>query len=198
MATWQRIEKSNPSTGPRTPEGKARSSQNARKHCLTTREVYVAPGETEEFALFLEDYQNELNPHGVLEQALCNQIVHAAWNLRRVRTLEAGLLADLNDQNELRLDRIVRHAKRFESTILRCTRELRVLQSNRAARAAVADPAPCEAPLADTTQVERAKRTHHQGRTENVRALLAQVDLDVAGYGATQRGSLVHSAIRNT
>jgi hypothetical protein len=37
------------STGPRTPEGKTRSSQNASKHGLTARQVVIAPGEQEEF-----------------------------------------------------------------------------------------------------------------------------------------------------
>jgi hypothetical protein len=182
MATWQKIDNPNPSTGPRTPGGKARSSQNALTHGLTAREVYVAPEETEEFALFLQDYQNELNPHGPLEQALANQVVHAAWNIRRIRIIEAGLLADLNEQNELRLDRISRYAKRFESTLLRCTRELRNLQSARAAQVALGEPAVAEAPLADPVLVERAKRTYFQGRTDRIRAILGEVDLEVTGF----------------
>ena len=41
------------STGPRTQEGKARSSQNACKHGLSAREVIIAPGEQEEFQQLL-------------------------------------------------------------------------------------------------------------------------------------------------
>src|SRR6266852_72025 len=37
------------STGPRTPEGQARSSQNARTHGLTARDVLIAPDERDEF-----------------------------------------------------------------------------------------------------------------------------------------------------
>jgi hypothetical protein len=37
------------STGPRTTEGKDRSSQNASKHGLTAREVVIGAGEQEEF-----------------------------------------------------------------------------------------------------------------------------------------------------
>jgi hypothetical protein len=37
------------SSGPRTPEGKTHSSQNASKHGLTARGVVIAPGEQEEF-----------------------------------------------------------------------------------------------------------------------------------------------------
>ena len=43
------------STGPRTPEGKTRSSQNASKHGLTAREIVIAPGEQEEFDDLLAD-----------------------------------------------------------------------------------------------------------------------------------------------
>ena len=167
-------------TGPRTPEGKARSSQNARKHGLTTREVFVRPEEQSDFAAFLEDFQTTLQPSGILEQTLSNQIVHAAWNLRRVHALEAELMADLTEQNELKLDRVARYARRFENTILRCTRELRALQSTRAARAAIEEEVPAEAPLADPVQTQRAKRTLWQSETERSRALIGEIDLECA------------------
>jgi hypothetical protein len=38
------------STGPRTEEGKARSSRNAVKHGLTSKHLVIAPGEEQEFA----------------------------------------------------------------------------------------------------------------------------------------------------
>ena len=40
------------STGPRTSEGKNRSSQNASKHGLTAREVVIPPGEQEELTIY--------------------------------------------------------------------------------------------------------------------------------------------------
>src|SRR5882672_1737881 len=45
------------STGPRTPAGQARSSQNARTHGLTARDLIIAPHEREEFEELLNDYQ---------------------------------------------------------------------------------------------------------------------------------------------
>ena len=63
------------STGPQTPEGKARSSQNARKHGLSARQVVIAPQEREEFEDFLASYQDDLQPQGMLEQDLFNQLV---------------------------------------------------------------------------------------------------------------------------
>jgi hypothetical protein len=44
------------STGRRTPEGQARSSQNARTHGLSARDVVIAPDEREEFDELLNAY----------------------------------------------------------------------------------------------------------------------------------------------
>ena len=79
------------STGPRTEEGKARSSQNATKHGLSAREVIIAPGEHEEFQQLLADFQTEIKPQGAIQQSLFDELVAAAWNLRRARRMEAEL-----------------------------------------------------------------------------------------------------------
>lgn len=125
------------STGPRTPEGKTRSAQNARKHGLTAREVVIAPGEQEDFEELLADYQAEIHPQGVLQQTLFNELVAAAWNLRRIARLEAELCAgasyhDLlaNDELQNKLDRLARHHTRIERTFHRSLKELKALQTN--------------------------------------------------------------------
>jgi len=128
------------STGPQTPEGKARSSQNARKHGLSAREVVIAPDEREEFEEFLEAYQTDLQPQGMTEQGLFNQLVLAAWNLQRISRLEAGLAKDedplSNGYLEPAIQRLARYQTRAERTYFRCLRELRVLQTNRSLREA--------------------------------------------------------------
>ena len=169
------------STGPKTEEGKARSAQNALssigtqsptyppsgapstqtpgQHGLSSSEVFVKPEEKDLFRQFRHDYMEELRPAGALEHELAAAVIHAAWNLRRIRTLEAGLdIAD--EQNEPTLDRLARYAKRFESTLLRCTRELRTLQSNRAAIPYAEVTLEAELPpLADPAKVLRTNRT---------------------------------------
>ena len=128
------------STGPQTPEGKARSSQNARKHGLSAREVVIAPDEREEFEEFLAAYQADLQPQGMTEQGLFNQLVLAAWNLQRISRLEAGLAKDedplSNGYLEPAIQRLARYQTRAERTYFRCLRELRVLQTNRSLREA--------------------------------------------------------------
>ena len=147
------------STGPKTGEGKARSAQNAFKHGLSSTQVFVKPEEKDLFRQFRHDYMAELQPAGPLEHEFAAAVIHAAWNLRRVRTLEAGLDI-LDEQNEPTLDRLARYARRFESTLLRCTRELRTLQSNRVALPYAEVTLEAELPpLADPAKVLRTNQT---------------------------------------
>src|ERR1035438_3026608 len=81
------------STGPRTAEGKARSSQNARKHGLTAAQVVIAAEDREEFEEFLLDLQAEIRPAGALHQILFDELAASAWNLRRIRRMEAEITA---------------------------------------------------------------------------------------------------------
>jgi hypothetical protein len=190
------------STGPRTPEGKARSAANSRKHGLTAAEVVVHPDEQELWAGFLADNEADLQPSGILELTLFNQIVHAAWSLRRVRMLEAelfdGSTDPLADENlDRRLDRLARYARRFENSLHRGLRELRNLQTNRSQRASIL-PAVRETipPRADTARsVLAAKRTHpSNAREADMRLLLASIEREPEVYRARSEANTHRSA----
>src|SRR5271157_4081067 len=112
------------STGPRTEEGKARSSQNALKHGLTAQQLIVKPEEREAFEALQAHYQLQIAPQGALQQTLFDELVTAAWNLRRVRILESGI--DLLDPLS---DRLARHHARFERAFHRALKGLRALQT---------------------------------------------------------------------
>ena len=72
------------STGPRTAEGKGRSSQNALKHGLCSGAA-VLPGEcAEAFDAFGRELDEELRPRGSAQRVLFEQIHNLAWKLRRV------------------------------------------------------------------------------------------------------------------
>jgi hypothetical protein len=154
------------STGPRTDDGKARSSQNARKHGLTAAQLVIAAEDREEFEELLAQFQTDIQPQGALQQMLFDQLVAAAWNLRRIRRMEAELTAsaqsylDILDNPELtaKLDRLARHQTRFERSFHRSLRELKSLQTD-AALAPTLPPAFMQRvrPLASKTQI--AKRT---------------------------------------
>jgi hypothetical protein len=145
------------STGPRTPEGKTRSSQNASKHGLTAREVVIAPGEQQEFEDLLASFQADVQPQGAIQQTLFNQLVAAAWNLRRVRLLEAE---PRNQDNPNELDRLARHHTRIERSFHRSLKELKALQTNAVLHASLAAPFRKNTPPL-TSANEIAKRTQY-------------------------------------
>src|SRR5579864_588355 len=128
------------STGPRTVEGKARSSQNARQHGLTAAQLVIAAEDREEFDQLQDQLQVDIRPQGALQQILFDQLVAAAWNLRRIRLMEAELTAsaktylDILDNPELtaKLDRLARHQTRIERAFHRSLRELKSLQTDAA------------------------------------------------------------------
>jgi hypothetical protein len=115
------------STGPTTPEGKARSSQNARKHGLTAAQFVIAAEDREEFEEFVAELEAEIRPEGSLQQILFDQLAASAWNLRRIRVMEAEITAqaasyvDILNNPELtaKLDRLARHNTRIERTLHR-------------------------------------------------------------------------------
>jgi hypothetical protein len=139
------------STGPRTDDGKARSSQNARKHGLTAAQLVIAAEDRNEFEDLLAQFQIDIQPQGALQQMLFDQLVAAAWNLRRIRRMEAELTAsaqsylDILDNPELtaKLDRLARHQTRFERSFHRSLRELKSLQTG-AALAPTLPPVSCK------------------------------------------------------
>lgn len=89
------------STGPRTPEGKARSSMNAVKHGLTAQTA-VLPGEDpEELRRFAEDLTARLRPMGPLQAILVQRVVSLAWKLRRVAAAEESAALEM-DETRLR------------------------------------------------------------------------------------------------
>ena len=154
------------STGPRTSEGKAHSAQNARKHGLTAKDLVIGPEDREEFDEMLAGFQTDVAPQGALQQALFDELVASAWNLRRIRRMETELCAgaaaylDLLNDNEIqtKLDRLARHKSRIERTFHRSLKELKALQTAATLRSLIPpDIAETMPPLAATREI--AKRT---------------------------------------
>ena len=80
------------STGPRSAEGKARSSQNARTHGLFSRRVVLPGEEIQEFLDLREQLRRCLRPQDLLELSLVDDIAVAQWRIARARAAEAGML----------------------------------------------------------------------------------------------------------
>jgi hypothetical protein len=80
------------SHGPKTPEGKARSSRNAIKHGLLANIVTVRNENQEAFDGAVDAYAARLQPFDDLEYGMIEQMVAASWCLRRAVAIESHLL----------------------------------------------------------------------------------------------------------
>jgi hypothetical protein len=81
------------STGPRTTEGKQRSSLNATRHALTGQ-VAVLPGEDlAAFLNFCRQFRESLSPMGFLEEQLAQSLAELRWRLNRVSQLENAVFS---------------------------------------------------------------------------------------------------------
>jgi hypothetical protein len=79
------------SRGPKSPEGKARSAQNALKHGLRAQKYVVLPEEdAAEFSELQAAMIAELAPVGALQTVLARRVAVAEWRLARADRLAAG------------------------------------------------------------------------------------------------------------
>lgn len=80
------------STGPRTVEGKARSSQNAVRHgLLSVRTALVSGEDPAEYDRLEQSLREALTPAEGLESVVFHELVDRTWRLRRAARIEAGL-----------------------------------------------------------------------------------------------------------
>jgi hypothetical protein len=123
------------STGPRTAEGKARSSQNARKEGFNSATLHILPEQKDEFERFRQAVHRDTRPDGAIESEYVHRLIASGWNLRRVRTLESELLATSDPVDDeldaARLQRLARYRRDLERTYDRALAELRRLQTQR-------------------------------------------------------------------
>jgi hypothetical protein len=79
--------------GPRTPEGKRRSSLNARRHAITARVHVATPEESAVFDAHLKAYLEALAPVGVVERDLAIEIADLKFRLKRAGSVEHAIFA---------------------------------------------------------------------------------------------------------
>jgi hypothetical protein len=86
------------STGPRTAEGKARSSGNSRNHFCN--QLPLVPGECDvTYYQIKAEFEEEFRPRTPLQQSLFDQIVDCKWRLMRINDIERQLL--LNESRRM-------------------------------------------------------------------------------------------------
>ena len=81
------------STGPRTQEGRKRSSLNAFRHGLTGQIIVHTPEDQEAFNKHCDGLRGALAPEGALEIDLAQAIAEDRWRLNRARALENSIFA---------------------------------------------------------------------------------------------------------
>jgi hypothetical protein len=180
------------SRGPKTPEGKARSAQNALKHGLRAQKHVVLPGEdAAEFQALEAALLEELAPEGALQTVLARRVVAATWRLERAERLEAELFAEerlpgrslglalIRDCNGARsFDTLLRYRGGTLAELWRALRTLKALQAEAASRphemrdvAPALPPAPhpsgpTPAPASEPAPVPALALAHSQLRSQ--------------------------------
>jgi hypothetical protein len=94
MSPAESIQQNQPkSTGPRTPEGKERSSHNALRHGLTGRIVVLPSEDMNVYHAFCKELMADLAPETPLERQYAQTFCDTQWRLNRARSLEDSMLA---------------------------------------------------------------------------------------------------------
>jgi hypothetical protein len=172
------------SRGPKTPEGKGRSAQNALKHGLRAQKHVVLPDEDAAAFKALEAALiEELAPEGALQTVLAQRVVAATWRLERAERIEAEIfahetqspfggrdrdlgLALIRDCNGARaFDTLLRYRGGTLAELWRALRTLKALQAE--ARASAGTEAPAPALTAQPVKPERRKNPCDSDRAKN-------------------------------
>jgi len=80
------------STGPRTEDGKERSSLNALRHGLTSQAVVLPSEDPAAYQSHLREFLDEYKPQGPIEKQFVKLIADVTWRLNRITILEDKLL----------------------------------------------------------------------------------------------------------
>ena len=101
------------STGPATPEGKAKVAANGIKRGLLARSAVVenpvAAESPEEFDALLAAFRADLQPDGPMEEALVERITTCHWRLARAQRFEAYALDAAPDPDAIPYEVTILH-----------------------------------------------------------------------------------------
>ena len=174
------------STGPRTEEGKRRTSRNAIKHGFRAKEPLIPGEDPEEFAEHNAELILELGAIGFVEEKLVEQLVDITWRLKRFGRIEAAIINDLFDKaaeqeenqdkdgeqllgNALADSHALNRLSRYEAQLARryhnAMKELREVQKRRRQKRAFSALASAlETATTETDHTAGSERTDPYGR----------------------------------
>ena len=149
------------STGPRSVEGKRRSSMNALTHGLFSERTVLPDEDGSAFDRFRDAMFEELAPGGINERMLVEEIVCLSWRLRRLQRY--GHSASALDE----LDRLSRHEQRLEFAIRRCENDfVKLRQRTQKPKLACAAQAQSRPDDANKSQAARSQNRYQIERFE--------------------------------
>jgi hypothetical protein len=102
------------SRGPKTPQGKERSAQNARRHGLLARCIVLQSESSDAFQAIMTQYIQRFQPADDVEMALVEEMAAAFWRQRRCWAIETRLF-DNAIETDLSPDSIGRIAGAFST-----------------------------------------------------------------------------------
>jgi hypothetical protein len=128
------------STGPKSVEGKRKSSLNALRHGLTGQIVVMPTEDLQAYQRHLDSLTGEYDPQGATESLLVQALADVSWRLNRVAALEtnlltltyapAGLVSAIEAQSKA-LANLSLHSQRLSRQFERTVAQLRELQKTR-------------------------------------------------------------------
>ena len=128
------------STGPRTPEGKLRSSRNALRHGLTAASPVLPTEDPEAYESHLRSFLDEYQPATPTETQLVRELADTAWRLNRIPLLEARLLSGADGLSILDAHRLLQNLgvqnNRLSRQFHKSLDQLRAIQLDRRTRQA--------------------------------------------------------------
>jgi hypothetical protein len=124
------------STGPITPDGKQRSSENAITHGLTAKSTLLPNEDPHPYKKFSRTLIEDLNPKGALEEQLVQTMADTQWRLKRCRSLEKAVLAsELDTRGQIEsLNKLSMYEQRLTRNFLNTLKQFRELQAERQQR----------------------------------------------------------------
>src|ERR1700682_5523288 len=88
------------SHGPKTAEGREKSSHNSFKHGFTAKNTIVLECESEDqFQIMRGDYTVTYQPGSAVEQDLVSEMVACRWRMQRLRLIETALIDSEMDRD---------------------------------------------------------------------------------------------------
>ena len=104
------------SRGPKTPEGKRRSSANSLRHGLLARTVVLEDENGNTFADLLAAFERDLHPQNEVERSLVENMAIGRWRLLRLWAIErASLKTEMEKHDPEANDPATRAAMAFRA-----------------------------------------------------------------------------------